>query len=394
MPTVMSAGASALADGKAAVATATKKAVEGLGGSKPAFGFLFASPDVDLGAALASVRAATGAQIIGCSTAGQFTDKNPLAHTGVAIGLVSSDLTTKVGFASGLRERPEVVAGELAGDLSETRRQAATRDHRHLTTMLLTDGLAGTGEKLLNHLYEGRVQSGTQFVGGAAGDEGRFVATHVGAGDMASPDSAAAMHVFGARPWGVGVGHGLKPTGKPMRVTKAEGNVVFEIGGEPAFAVYKRHAEARGFMLTPENAGPYLIENEIGIHFFEKVSRARAPLSVGPDGSLSCAAEIPKGSMVSILQGEPDSMVRAASSAARDAYDRLAGAKPAGVVLFDCVCRGMILKDRFERELDAVRTVFPGAPIVGFLTYGEIARSNELLAGWHNTTAVVVAIPA
>jgi hypothetical protein len=332
--------------------------------------------------------------VIGCWTAGQFTEKSALSHAGVTVGLISAEVTTKVGYASGLREGPERVAGQLTEGLAEVKARAAARDHRHLTTTLLTDGLAGTGEKLLHHLYEGRVQSGTQFVGGAAGDEGRFVATHVGAGDKASPDAAAALHVFGARPWAVGVGHGLQPTGKPMRVTKAEGNVVHEIAGEPAFTVYQRHAEARGVRLTRDNAGPYLIENELGIHFFDKISRARAPLSVGQDGSLACAADIPKGSMVSILQGEPDSMVRAASSAARDARTRLGDAAPAGVIVFDCVCRGMILKDRFDREIDAVRNVFPGAPILGFLTYGEIARSNEQLEGWHNTTAVVVAIPA
>ena len=41
-----------------------------------------------------------------------------------------------------------------------------------------------------------------------------------------------------------------------------------------------------------------------------------------------------------------------------------------------------------------MRSVFPGVPIAGFLTYGEIARYSGRLDGWHNTTAVVTAIPA
>jgi hypothetical protein len=53
----------------------------------------------------------------------------------------------------------------------------------------------------------------------------------------------------------------------------------------------------------------------------------------------------------------------------------------------------MILKEDFRREVDAVRSVFPGIPMAGFLTYGEIARSHDKLDGWHNATAVVVAIP-
>ncbi len=195
------------------------------------------------------------------------------------------------------------------------------------------------------------------------------------------------------KPWGVGVGHGLRPTTKPMRVTKAEDNVVLQVNGAPAFDIYRTHAAQRGVKLTPANASPYMIANELGIHFFDRVTRARAPLSVGEDGSLNCAAAIPEGAMVSILDGDPESMVAAASSAAEEARDHLEGSKAAGVLVFDCVCRGMILKDDFQREIVAVRKVFGEVPVAGFLTYGEIARYTGRLEGWHNSTAVVVAIP-
>jgi hypothetical protein len=393
MVTLFGSGASSLPSARAAVSDAMKMALKRLGGTTPTCGLLFASPDIDLAAALRAAREASGIDLVGASTAGQFTEEG-LIHSGVVVALVSGNMTTKMGFASGLRATPDRVAKELTSGLPEAKREATARSHKHLTTVLLTDGLAGTGEKLLGELFEGRVHGGAQFVGGAAGDEGRFAATYVGAGDRASTDGAAALHVFSERPWGVGIGHGLKAASKPMRVTRAEGNVVFELAGEPAFTAYQRHAAARGVTLTPENAGPYLIANELGIHFFEKISRARAPLRVGADGSLSCAAEIPRGAMVSILEGEPDSMVRAAQAAARDARSGLGTGEPAGVVLFDCVCRGMILKKEFHREIEAVRSVFPGVPVAGFLTYGEIARSNDLREGWHNTTAVVVAIPS
>ena len=85
--------------------------------------------------------------------------------------------------------------------------------------------------------------------------------------------------------------------------------------------------------------------------------------------------------------------MEAARAAAEEAKQNLAGRPAAGVLLFDCVCRGMILKEAFRREVEAVRQVFGDAPIVGFLTYGEIARYQGKLDGWHNATAVVVAIP-
>jgi methyl-accepting chemotaxis protein len=137
-----------------------------------------------------------------------------------------------------------------------------------------------------------------------------------------------------------------------------------------------------------------MIANELGLLFFDKISRARAPLSVGGDGSLVCAARIPENAQVCILDGEPQLMIEAARQAAEEARQNLGDRKAAGVLVFDCVCRGMILKEQFRSEIDAVRGVFGSVPVAGFLTYGEIARYGGKLDGWHNTTAVVAAIPA
>ncbi len=392
METTIGSGAGTDPTGEVAVTEAAKAALSSLGRAKPSYGFVFASPNYDLRAVIARTKELSGAEIIGCTTAGEITDAGATSG-GVAVMLVASDATTKVQMASGLKANPEQAARELGAELATSKKAAATREQRNLTTVLLTDGLAGTGERVVSELYEARVQSGTQIVGGAAGDDGNFTATMVGATGRASVDAAVALHVFSAKRWGIGVKHGLRSTTKQMRVTKADGNVVFEIEGQPAFAAYEKHAMARGIQLTTDNASAYMIANELGVHFFERIGRARAPLSVGPGGSLVCAAEVSRGSMVSILDGDPTSMVNAAKAAAEEARDSLNGAPAAGILLFDCVCRGMILKDEFRREVAAVRSVFPGVPMAGFLTYGEIARSHDKLDGWHNATAVVVAIP-
>jgi methyl-accepting chemotaxis protein len=393
MSTVTASGVSTNRDSGLAAAEAVGAAMAGLMGEKPSFGFLFVSPERDLRAALmAASKAAACTQIIGCTTAGEITEQG-LVHEGVAVLLVASGTSAaRVAFAERLKADAAGVARRLSSVVGDLRRQVGSRDAKHLTTVLLTDGLSGSAERLVTELYD-RGQGGAQIVGGAAGDEGQFRLTRVGAGESGSSDAAAALHVFSTASWGVGVNHGLRPTTKPMRVTKAIGNVVFELDGEPAFSTYVRHAAARGVALTVANAAPYLVGNELGIHFFERVIRARAPLAVGADGSLECAAEIPQGSMVSILDGDPQSMVEAARSAALEAKDQLGAADAAGILLFDCVCRGMILRESFHREIDAIRSVFGDVPTAGFLTYGEIARYRGRLDGWHNATAVVVAIP-
>ncbi len=179
-----------------------------------------------------------------------------------------------------------------------------------------------------------------------------------------------------------------------MTVTKAAGNVLYELDGRPAFEVYRDYAKTRGVALEAQTAGSFLIGNELGVFFLDELHHARAPVGVGQSGELNLVADITEGSSVCILDGEPDAMVEAAQRAAAEARENLKGVPAAGVLLFDCVCRGMILKDQFQREIDAVRRVFPEAPIAGLLTYGEIARFKGRLDGWHNATSVVTAIPA
>ncbi len=297
MSTVAASGVSKNKDAALAATEAVSMAMAALGGEKPSFGFLFASPDRDLHSTLTFTRKATGgAEIVGCTTAGEITERG-VTHESVVVLLVASNASVaRMSFAERLKADTHSVARKPSASISDLRKLTGTRDMPHLTTVLLADGLSGKAEHLVADLYD-RAQGGAQIVGGAAGDEGKFKTTHVGDGENASSDAAAAMHVFSATPWGVGVNHGLRSTTKPMRVTRATANVVSELDGEPAFLAYVRHAQARGIELTTENAARYLIGNELGIHFFERIIRARAPLAVSADGALTCAAEIPQGSM-------------------------------------------------------------------------------------------------
>jgi len=394
MPTKAATGFSTHADTAAAVDESVKMASKALQGAPPSLGVVFASPRHDLAAALsAAKRAMPAATFAGCTTAGEITEQG-LTRGGLALMLLSSsDMQLELRTATGVKGDPRAAAAELGRGFAEAASHASGKGFSASSTMLLVDGLNGAGEELVGEVL-GATRRFQQVVGGAAGDDGAFKATHVGHAGTTTTDAAVALHVFSKQPWGIGVDHGLRPTTDRMQVTRATKNVVHEIDARPAFEVYRDHAAKRGVALAPDTAGSFLIGNELGIYFFDKLHRARAPLAVGPDGSLTCAGEIPQGASVCILDGEPDSMVAAAGRAAQEARKSLGGGEAAAVLLFDCVCRGMILDGQFAREIEAVRTAFPGVPVAGFLTYGEIARFKGHMDGWHNTTAVVAAIPA
>ncbi|PYQ01146.1 MAG: hypothetical protein DMF82_20135, partial [Acidobacteria bacterium] len=220
-------------DSRAAAAEAVRMAQAPLDDARSSFGILFASPKHDLGAALAAAEQASGAAFVGCTTAGEITEK----------GLTKGHLAVMVA------------ARQLGAGFTRAAKAAAGQGFGMSSTVLLVDGLNGVGEELVGHVL-GATRAFQQVVGGAAGDDGAFKATYVGAAGRASTDSAAALHTFSRKPWGVGVDHGLRPTWRRMRVTRSHANVVQLIDGRPAFDVYKEFAASRGTKLTADNAGP------------------------------------------------------------------------------------------------------------------------------------------
>ncbi|MCU0701435.1 MAG: FIST C-terminal domain-containing protein [Myxococcaceae bacterium] len=393
MSTATSTSFSTLSDTGNAVRSAWASARAQLPAA-PVLVVAFAGPDRDLDVVHRELTAlAPGATVLGCHTAGEFTERG-LEHGSVALMLVSSDeLLVGGALGTGARTDAAALAATLAQPWKALLAEATRRGLSAASSILLVDGLAGSGDRVVK-AYQANTRVVQQIVGGAAGDEGRFVSTGVFGPQGATADGAAAVQVFGRKPLAVGTGHGLAPASRRMRVTKARDSTLYELDGRPAFEAWREHAESRGVTLTEANRGRYLITNELGVFFLDSLHHARAPVGVNEDGSVKLVADLAEGASVCILDGDPDAMVAACGAAAREARQALGASAAAGVLVFDCVCRGMILGDDFAREIDAVRAEFPSVPVLGFLTYGEIARSGGRLDGWHNTTSVVVAIPA
>jgi hypothetical protein len=199
--------------------------------------------------------------------------------------------------------------------------------------------------------------------------------------------------MFSKNRFGIGVQHGMRPCTEPARVTHAAGSVLARIAGRPAFEYYQEFALGRGVKLVRQEAAPFMMNHELAIHS-GKVAKIRAPLSVNADGSLNMAAEVPKGSLVSVVDSDEAGLTTAARDAGEEARRNLGSETAAGVIVFDCICRRTILGPNFGKEVEAVCSSFDkGVPLVGFATYGEIARFGGKLNGFHNATAVVLALP-
>jgi len=391
MPTAMTTAHAEGTDARAMGAEAAAKAKGGLG-APPVLGVVFASSKVDLAALARGIASELGdTPVIGCSSAGEFAD-TAISDGGVALGLIGSDVIgVSIGMGTGLRESTPRAVRDLCGELKANRREAPGAADGQRTIFLLTDGMAGNGEALVDTLSM-EVGGGVAIAGGAAGDDGAFQETFVVAGDRVAQDAVVAAELITPRKLGIGVHHGWCAASDPGAVTKAEGARLIEIDGKPAIDFYKAYAARRGVELTPENQNEFVFTHELGIVLMNDELKVRAPLSVNEDGSINCATEVPTGQKVRVCEGDHDAIVAAARTAAEQAMSGLGG-PAAGAIVFDCVARKLVLGDGFSREVDAFRDVV-GAPVMGFNTYGEIAKVRGQLSGFHNTTAVVAVIPA
>jgi hypothetical protein len=380
----LAVGQSSLPDAFDAGACAGREAVEP-GNTKLLV--VFASDAYNLGRLLAGIRSvAEGVPLIGCSTAGEIATSGPHDASVVVVALggagfrVSTSMATSA--STGLREAGATAAAALA--------DIGACEHRVL--LLLTDGLAGDQQEIVRGAY-GVVGAEVPLVGGCAGDDLKMKATHQFFGDQVLGDAVVAAAIGSDAPLGIGVRHGWRKVGAPMLVTKSAANRVWSLDGRPALDAYLERldapAEAR---VEPAAFTQFALTHPLGLSRRTGEPQVRF---IGEadfeDRSLGCIAEVPQGGLAWIMEGDENSVLMATDAACHDALESLEGRSPIGVIAFDCIARRGILGDEgIQREVDRVARHAAGAPVAGFYTYGEIARTRGI-SGFHNQTLVVLA---
>lgn len=393
MATKCSAGFSSAPSSAAAGAEAAKMAVGGLGG-RPDIVFLFASTNHEYPELLAAVRAVTGkVPLVGCSTSGEFTHSHVGRGTVVLMAIKSDTIRFRTGLGQGVKgSQPQAVAAAMK-TFQQEHRAARAEGLTHATCFVCTDGLAGNGEDLVDALHAQTGMLG-QIVGGAAADDAKFTRTDVFFDDQHHTDAIAVAYAFSKAPIGLGVRHGLNAGCDTMIVTRADANVLREIDGKPAIQAYQKFAKSLGEPFDEKTRGNFMIVHEVGMLTPTGEYKIRAPIGANEDGSLNMAAEVPTGAAVSIMKGTKEQLVAAAELAARSALANMGGARPAGVLVFDCICRRMFLGDDYQKQVEAFRSVVGrDVPLVGWETYGEIAMTPSQQTGWHNSTTVLAILP-
>ena len=348
---------------------------------------VFCSDSYDLSALLAGINdASSSAPLIGCSTSGEIATNGP-GDSGVVVTALGGDgfsISTALSENASADLRQAGVSAAVCLDEIEPR--------EHKVMMLLTDGLAGDQQEIVRGAYS-IAGAGISLVGGCAGDDMKMTTTYQLFNDRVVSDAVVSAGISSDAPLGIGVRHGWRPVGDAFLVTRSSNNRVYSIDDEPALDAYLRMLNAPPEAHTDHAAFiKFAITHPLGLTRRSAEPHVRFVADADfEERSLICIAEVPQGGTANFLQGDEESVLIATDGACADALEFLSD-EPLGLIAFDCIARRGVLGDvGIATEVERISDHAKGAPVAGFYTYGEFARTHGL-SGFHNQTLVVLAV--
>jgi hypothetical protein len=323
--------------------------------------------------------------LAGCSTAGEITPQGVEENRCVVTAL-RFDATQLQAASTRLKNMADsrAAGSRLAKQLDQTGLKAV---------MVFGQGLQINGSALIGGMGDVLGHS-LPITGGLAGDNGAFARTWVLHGDGADSETLVAIGLSGAQlHFSHGSFGGWQPFGPARKVSRCEGNILFELDGEAALDIYKRYLgeyakdlPASGLlfpfaMLSEDRNAIGLIRTILGID--------------EATGSLVLAGEIEPDGYLQLMHASTNSLVDGAEAAARAVTTMQSAAPEAALaILVSCVGRKLVMGDRVDEEVDAVASVLgKNTLLTGFYSYGEISPfAPGLDCKLHNQTMTITVL--
>ncbi len=310
------------------------------------------------------------AHIVGCTTSGEILGTmvfdNSLTTTAVQFE------ATKIETASVSLEDP-ALSYEAGEELANFLHKPGLAH-----VFVLSEGLNINGSRLAAGM-KAVLPNNISITGGLAGDGVLFSRTMTVADGYAKQNIVTAIGLYGDRiRIGFGSFGGWDPFGIDRLITKSSNNVLYEMDGKSVIDLYDNylgeHAKdlpASGLLfplsIRSKDSDKGLVRTILGINRQEK--------------SMTFAGDVPEGYYAKLMKANIDSLVNGAQDAAELSRYSL-GSEPELAVLISCVGRKLVLNQRVEEEIEAVRDKLgEKCMFTGFYSYGEICPYTRLTAG-------------
>lgn len=372
-----------------AASLAVSAALEKAGIRRADIVIFFASPKYrrSYESILKKIKQLSGAKsIVGASGFGILTEEIEIERqAGIAVMVIASDCIDAESFLIENLQESNFIAGQSMAKILRTRQQ-------NNLVFIFPDALSFQSPPFFDGFesHYGYVP----MVGGAAAEEGRDPKTYQMEGERVTFDAVSGLVLGGNFRSETGIARSCLPFGEPFKITRAEGNLIYEMDGRPAYDILLESISQIDFknpdqifqrvflgvplkhFQTDFSEGPYLIRN---------IMSANAK-----KGMLTCISPIEEGEFVTFAVRDPQLARQNFQAVLEDIRDRLAPAQPALGFYFNCCARGEMLYDKPNEDINLIRQFFPNVPVLGFFTYGEIAPIDHVNHLHHHSGVLVM----
>lgn len=315
-------------------------------------------------------------KLMGCSTAGEILG-DCLSEASAVVSVIRFK-QTQLRLVSAEVSSPQA-SFEVASSLAKTLQSPDLKG-----VLVLSDGIHVNGSALVKGLRE-NLDSEVIITGGLAGDKINFSQTWVLQDAKPTENLVTVLGFYGEHIHiAYGTQGGWDIFGIERRVSRSEGNVLYEIDNKPALELYKTYL---GDYAADLPASGLLFPLGIRSDESDQNRLVRTILAVNEaDQSMTFAGDVPEGSYVQLMKANPERLIEGASQSAYDASDKIDATNVLSIAI-SCIGRRLVLGQRSEEEFEACLEKLPeGTQQIGFYSYGEISPFEDGFCDLHNQT--------
>lgn len=360
-----------------AARTAARQALEkaGVTSAQTVLFFLTSHYKKFYGVIASEIQTITRAQhIVGASAGGVLTESEEIENrAGLCVMVINTtDFESRSFLIQDLQESSFRAGEKAARVLKET--------HTSSSLMLLFPDPFSFQS---THFFEGFEQNYgyVPMAGAAAAEDGKEEKTYQIENGKICFDSAAGLSFGGSLRAEIGIARSCLPFGEALRVTRAEGNMIYEIEGRPAYDMLLESLSAiefdnpdqlfqRVFLGMPTRSFQtdfnqnFLIRNIMGINTKK--------------GMLSTVSPVEEGEFLTFTVRDPRLARTDLQRMLADMKGRFENDPPSFGFYFNCCARGQTLYGEPNHDINLIREAFPHIPIIGFSGYGELAPLDHV----------------
>ncbi|TAK89865.1 MAG: hypothetical protein EPO06_10640 [Burkholderiaceae bacterium] len=301
--------------------------------------------------------------VVGCSSAGEISGRQ-VNDASLSVAVARFEHTRLTVVSSTIDKVESAAVGE------QLARQLLRAGEDLRSVLILSEGMNVSGSALAQGM-SAVLPPQVVVSGGLAGDGRRFERTWVLCNGLPQASQAVAIGLYGKRLHvGFGSSGGWDVFGPERVITRAAGNVLYELDGKPALALYKEYLGeyADGLPGTGLFFPLAIWKPEPGAR---KVMRCMASIDEAAQ-SITFGGDVPQGYYAQLSKANFDNLVTAAHEAA-DLTTNGRQTAPVLALAVSCVGRRIMMGERSDEELSVtLDNLPPGSLQVGFYSYGEI----------------------